>query len=267
MENYKRVRVDPFYGASGRAYGRLNPPSRFSGIYGASGSGASRVVAVRYGRRRPGRRTGPGFTRRVGFYGRFGTGRGNNAQIEKKFYDTALTLGATALLASTTNATGQLNVGLLQNATATGRVGQKITLKSIQIKLACTLAAGAVDTDIAHIWLVQDTQCNGAAATAADVFVAVGAVGNQMRNVENGARFKILKHFVFRMNADAGVAAAFGGDFQQQECFLQCNIPVTYNAATGAITEIKTNNLFFVYGSTAATATTSGVARLRYTDR
>lgn len=231
---------------------------------------ARRVLAQRRGSRMPwgrGRPTRAGYTRRVGMYGRFGTGRSQNAQIEKKFYDTTITLGVSAGVASTTQATGALNLTLPQNTSANGRIGQKIVVKSIQVNLAYTLPAGAIDTDIHHIFLIQDTQANGALPAITDVFVAGPNLGNQLREMANGARFKMLKHFEVRLNADAGVAAAFGGDLQQEKCFIKCNIPITYNSTAGAIGEIRSNNLFFVYGSIASSTTVTGAARLRYTDR
>jgi len=200
-------------------------------------------------------------------YGRFGTGRRPGAQVEKKFYDTTLALPAGGLSASTSQATGQINLTLAQGTGVSARIGQKIIIKSIQIKLTATLAAGAVDTDNVHVWLVQDSQCNGANAASTLVFDNVGPVGSQLRNIENGARFRILKHFVFQLNADAGVAAAFGGDEQQQDCYIKCNIPIVYNSTAGAIAEIRSNNLFMVWGMTAATATVAGRARIRYTDQ
>lgn len=213
-----------------------------------------------------GRRVGAGYTRRVGMYGRFGTGRGNNAQVEKKFYDTVLALGATAGLASTTQATGAVNLTLPQNTTANGRIGQKIVIKSIQMKLSFGLAAGATDNDLYHFYLVQDTQANGALPAMSDMFDG-GTIGLAMRNIANGNRFKILKHIHVRLNADAGVAAAFGGDAQQQDFFMKCNIPISYNSTLGAVTEIRSNNLFIIYGSANGVATASGVCRIRYTDR
>jgi len=200
-------------------------------------------------------------------YGRFGTGRSNNAQIEKKFYDTTLALPAGGLQASVSQATGQINLTMAQGTGASARIGQKIIIKSIQVKLTATLPAGAVDADTMHVWLIQDSQCNGANAASTTVFDNVGPVGSQLRNIENGQRFRILKHFVFNLNADAGVAAAFGGDEQQQECFIKCNIPIVYNGAAGAIAEIRSNNLFMVWGSTLVTATVAGRARIRYTDQ
>lgn len=208
------------------------------------------------------------FSTRVPSYGRFGTGRGPRAQIEKKFYDTALAFGASGGVASTTQATGAINLTLGQGTSANTRIGQKIIVKSIQMKIHATLAAGATDNDNFHVFVIQDTQCNGALPAIGDFFDAGGGIiGTQLRNMANGARFRLLKHFVFVLNADAGVAAAFGGDNQQQECYIKCNIPITYNSTLGAITEIRTNNLFCIYGSTQGVATAQGPCRIRYTDQ
>lgn len=263
------------YRRTGRYTGGFRGISASGGMLNRYAFGGARAGAYTYRSRYPrygmrsryGRRTGAGYTRRVGLYGRFGTGRSNNAQIEKKFYDTPLSLPASTGVTSTTQATGQIAVGIAQGTSASTRIGQKIIIKSIQVKLNATLAAGATDTDIVHVYLVQDTQTNGVQATYADVFDTSGDIGSEMRNMANSNRFKILKHFTFRLNADAGVAAAFGGDYQQDECFIKCNIPIMYNSNAGAITEIKTNSLFLLHGSNAGVATVTGNARLRYTDR
>lgn len=264
MENYsKRPRYNTFVRAMGRNVGPYNWGGRnWAGLRYRSGRPSL------MGRRYPGRYSGAGFTRRVGMYGRFGTGRQQNAQIERKFYDTTLVLGASTGVASTTQATGAINLTLPQNTSANGRIGQKIIVKSIQVKFRATLAAGATDNDHLHIWLIQDTQANGALPAIGDVFDAGGGIiGTQLRNIANGNRFKILNHTEFDLNADAGVAAAFGGDVQQKDYFIKCNIPLTYNSTAGAIGEIRSNNLFMVYGSPNGVATTDGVARIRYTDR
>lgn len=258
----KRRAYNPFAGVRANGYAGVGAMS--GNFYAGARAGTMVRSTVGYNQRRfyPGRNyraySAPS-------YGRFGTGRGPHAQIEKKFYDTVLSLGATAGLASTTQATGGVNLTMLQNATASGRIGQKIIIKSIQCKLSFGLAAGATDNDLYHFYLIQDTQANGAFPVMADMFDA-GTIGLAMRNIANGNRFKILKHLHVRLNADAGVAAAFGGDAQQHDFFLKCNIPISYNAAAGAIAELRSNNLFVIYGSANGVATASGVCRLRYTD-
>ena len=72
---------------------------------------------------------------------------------------------------------------------------------------------------------------------------------------------------MFRLSADAGVAAAFGGDYLQDECYIKCNIPIQYNSTAGAIAEVRSNNIFMLYGSIAGISTIAGNARIRYTDR
>jgi len=200
-------------------------------------------------------------------YGRFGTGRSQNAQIEKKFWDTALVLGASVGIASVSQVTGALNRGLAQGTNANQRIGQRIVIKSIQVKGTVTLPAGGTDTDLWDCWLIQDSQANGAGAAIADFFQAGGNLRDQLREMANGQRFKVLKHWAIDLNADAGVAAAFGGDIQHFECFLKCNIPIVYNGAAGGIAEIRSNNLLMIYGSSAGVATAAGNARIRFTDR
>jgi len=145
----------------------------------------------------------PGFTRRVGNYGRYGiTGRRGRAP-EQKYQDVVLTLAASTGSASATLATGcitQVGTGTDVNQ----RIGRKILVKSIQIKGDVSLGAGATPQDVFHIYVVQDTQANGAYATISDVFNTAGTyIGHAMRNLANSSRFKILAHRFVDMDANA----------------------------------------------------------------
>jgi len=238
--------------------------ARFGGV---SRSYSAPARTARYARRSFVPRAIPGYTRTAGMYGRFGVGVSQSGQIEKKFYDSALVLAASAGIASVSQATGAICLTLPQGTTASARIGQKIMIKSIQLKMSFFLPAGATASDIYHCYLILDTQTNGAHAGILDVFDAPGVIGEEMRNIANGDRFKILKHFNIRLDASAGVAAAFSGDSQQDDFYLKCNIPVTYNSTAGAIAEIKANSLFMCYGSVQGIANATGTARIRYTDR
>lgn len=267
MDSYsKRARTgfgNPFFGA--RAGGRAGVGTMRGNFYAGARAGA----AGRYRVRRRLAPIVPGYTRRVGNYGRFGTGRGRYSQIELKKHDLALTLGPTASagVASVSPATGNLTCNIPQGMDATGnRIGRKIIVKSIQLKLGFVLAAGATPSDSFFVYLIQDTQCNGALPVAADFFVATGGMGVQLRNLDNGRRFKVLKKFVADLQSDAGVAGAYDGAIQHQECYIKCNIPIEYGGTTGVITEVKTNNLFMVYGSPNGISVCSGNARIRFTD-
>lgn len=255
-----------FGGARAGGYARVGAGFRRRGAYAGARAGAMMRNTAGWGRSRiPG--VIPGYTRRVGMYGRFGTGRGPRAQIELKKHDLALTFAAGGATASTSPATGNLNCNINQGLAGSGnRIGNKIIIKSIQLKLDFTLGFGPAPADIYHLYLIQDSQCNGTLPVAADVFIAAGPMGTQLRTIENGARFRILKHFVVKLDSTAPGVGGGDGDYIQEECYIKCNIPIVYSSTTGVIAEVRSNNLFMVYGSSGGTATATGNARIRFTD-
>lgn len=255
---YKRNRTYGYGFRGARASGSMLVRPAFSG---ARGGVEVRVSGARYNRRRTYGRTG--YTRRAGFYGRFGTGRGNRAQIERKFLDTAYNFTADQTLENVGSA-----VLIPQGATQSQRIGYKCVIKSIQWRGVVTLPPGASGNDDVYIFLVQDTQTNGAAAATTDVWTGTGAA-TMLRNIQNGDRFKVLAKICLSLNANAGVAAAFDGDQKVFEGFLKCNIPLNFNGATGVITELKSNNLTFFAGSVSTddVMTVAFQARVRYTDQ
>jgi len=238
---------------------------RYGGYYGGYAAGPAAYFPKRIGKRRYRRRYGSrtGRTRRAGFYGRFGTGRGSRAQIEKKFFDTAYNFTADQTLENRGSA-----ALIPQGATQSTRVGYKCIAKSIQWRGVAVLPAGATGNDDVYLYIVQDTQTNGAAAAATDVWTSAAAA-TMLRNIENGDRFKILHKTCISLNANAGVAAAFDGDQKVFEGFLKLNIPLQFNGATGAITEMKTNNITVFCGSVSSddVISVSMFTRIRYTDQ
>jgi len=243
--------------------------SRVAGYYGAAAAGPyvynplrARGGRKRYARRKSYARTGR--YRKAGFYGRFGTGRGQRAQIEKKFLDTSITVTS---IDSTIENKGSI-VAIPQNATQNGRTGYKCVIKSIQWRGNIKLPAGASPNDDAYVYIIQDTQANGASPAAADIWTSTNA-SLSLRNIENGDRFKILNKTCISLNANAGVAAAFDGDQKVFEGFLKVNIPMVYNGATGAVTEMKSNNIMCWVGSVSTDDVMEFNCsyRVRYTDQ
>lgn len=210
-----------------------------------------------------------GLMRTSGFYGRF---RGGNFGQELKFLDNAI-----SFTFDSTNeipATGQLCI-IAQGDTQSQRDGRRVIVKSIYVNCLVTLvpAAAAQSSTMIYLWLVQDTQCNGAAATVADdntgIFTSSGtAPYAAVRCLANGNRFKILKHWIKKMESPAGVTGAFVNVSSQIQQYIKCHIPIEYDASatTGALTTIRSNNLFLVAGSSAADDLTSclGTIRLRF---
>jgi len=209
-----------------------------------------------------------GYARTGGYYGRFGRGG------ELKFLDTALSFTFDATLE--VPATGQLNL-IPQGDTQSQRIGRKVIIKSISLKgnMVSVPAAAAVAASTAYMWLVMDTQANGAAATAADantgVFTTNDAATAQL-TLANSSRFRVIKKWAWDFNAPAGVTTAYNRVSKHFNFYKKCSIPIEFDAAatTGAITTIRSNNLFLVAGIGGSLSDDevqmTGSCRIRYED-
>lgn len=187
--------------------------------------------------------------------------------IEKKFFDTNISFNIDAT--GEVPATGQLNL-IPQGATDSTRVGRKCTLRSIQARILMQYVPGAdtIGCTTTYVYCVLDTQANGAAAAATDVLTGTN-FALAMINLANSERFRILKKWIFKFQAAAGVQAAFGRDEQNIEWYKKLNLPLEFSSTTGAITEIKSNNIFLLAGSDTSTddeVVCSGTVRVRFTD-
>jgi len=209
----------------------------------------------------------PGYTRRVGFYGRY-----SGAAAELKFFDTAISFTADAT--AEVPATGQLSL-IPQGVTQSTRVGRKATVKSIYCHGYAQLQPGAsADASTMMVmYLMQDTQCNGAAATvsgATGIFTGTDLPTTNM-NLANGQRFKILKKWVIAFNPGAGVTTAYSKVIRPWTFYKKCQIPLEFDSAadTGAITTIRSNNIFLVAGTDGNSddqISVAGSCRLRFSD-
>ncbi|AEF58776.1 coat protein [Mosquito VEM virus SDRBAJ] len=205
----------------------------------------------------------PGYTRTGGTFGRFTGGPGS----ENKFFDTAL--GFSFDSTGEVPATGQLNL-IPQGVTESTRVGRSCILKSIQIKgrLRFDPGAAADSSTIAYLYLVQDSQCNGAAAAVTDVLTSATMAG-AIVNMDNSQRFRILKKWTWALNSASGVSTAYNTVDRAIDYYRKCHIPLDFSSTTGAIGEIRSNNVFLLAGSadTDDLVAFSGVARVRFSDK
>lgn len=237
-----------------------------------------------------GRRSGPpggykrrrtALPRRLRGYARIGGAyaRGNfgGGKKELKNFDVLGTLsiaGAsawtvpTATSITTLQNTGMVLAGLPQGTTQNSRTGRHIGVKSIHIKGAVVLPAGAQSSDIFYWKLIEDRQANGAMPANTDVFQVDVAPGFEFHNLDNSNRFKTLASGKIELAAGAGVATAFSGLELPIEIFkefkkLKC---VEMSSTAGALTEFKERNFFLMTGSFAGTVTFSGSSRVRFYD-
>jgi len=207
----------------------------------------------------------PGLTRRVGFYGRYQRSASSRygSGAEKKFFDTDINFNFDAT--GEIPANGQLTL-IPQGDTESTRDGRKAVIKSIQIRgnMVWLPGAGTTASSVAYFYCILDTQCNGAAALITDVFTSA-TMNQNLLNLNNSGRFRILKRWVIPQASGAGVSGAYGGNQKSIEWFKKCNIPVDWSGATGALTEIRSNNIFLMAGATTDDLQSfAGVARLRF---
>lgn len=203
----------------------------------------------------------PGYTRTGGFYGKYNRG---DSGAELKFFDTAQSWSFGTTMIIPTN--GQLTL-IPQGDTQSTRDGRRAFIRSVQLRGALDYNPGSNGYAAVHcfLYLVLDTQCNGAAAGATDVFTSATAHTSLM-NLNNSGRFKIMKKWIFYMEPQAGTTTAFNACRRQIEFFQRCNIKVDWSSTTGAISEIRSNNLFLLAGSDNANGLVafSGNCRLRF---
>ena len=217
----------------------------------------------RYGAGAVGKYFRPGFDRTGGSFGRY-AGRG----AELKFFDTALSFNIDST--GEVPATGQLCL-IPQGVTESTRVGRKCVIKSIQGKMQLLYQPGATGlaTTSGVIYVVLDKQTNGAAAAATDVFESGANLHLQFHDLANSQRFVVLKKMKYTMVPQAGVTTAYNNSMRVIEFYKKCNIPLEFSSTTGAITELRSNNVFLLAGCDANTDDLTAVignVRLRFSD-
>lgn len=213
-------------------------PSQIAKAYAKKKRGSGPGIAALKGR------IAKGYQRTGGFYGRFPP-----SGSEQKFFDTALSFNVDTT--GEVPATGQL-VLIPQGVTESQRVGRKCTINSITINglMATTYGASTTPGGMTTIYLILDKQTNGAAAAVTDVFTGT-AINNALRNLSNSSRFVVLKKWTHTWVPTAGVSAAYADVVKKLYWFKKCNYPLEFSSTTGAITELKSNNLFLIAGSSA----------------
>lgn len=212
-----------------------------------------------------GRRFVPGRDRTGGFYGRF-----SGSLAEQKFLDTNVidaTLAANMV---------HFNLCVIpQDNTESGRIGRKVTIKSIAFHGVLTLDAAVTSANTSNnirMMLVQDKQTNGAEFAATDLLDTNAILS--FNNLANSGRFRILHSDWIDLNTDGGVELgvlpSWGTKSIWVNFYKKCNIPIEYDntAVDGSIGTVRTNSLWMIFQTIDAERVgVSGIARVRYTDK
>jgi len=204
---------------------------------------------------------------------------------ELKFYDT--TLGFTAVAGPTDASGGEMDPSATSmiSTPAVGdgeqsRDGKRIIIKNVQIKGVLNKDAsedagnpngGAIVT----VYLVLDTQSNGAQLNSEDVFKnlsgSAGLAAQPLRNLLFGPRFRIIKSETFDFNtptsAEGDNLHSSAGLQRCFEWFQKMDMIVNFNAGTTAsIANVIDNSLHVIaYASNTSPAITLAYnARIRF---
>lgn len=156
---------------------------------------------------------------------------------------------------------------IAQGATENQRLGRKCTIKSIGFRYQVGLDgldANALVGDAYQIKLtvILDKQANGALGAAATIWQTATDI-NSFKLLANKERYRtLMEHehtFVpVAIASDGAGLISTGGQFAEGNWFHKCNIPLEFNGATGALTEIRSNNLLMFINITPISAQDGG---------
>lgn len=186
---------------------------------------------------------------------------------EMKFLDT--TQAYTSMTTAGSFAGRSLNL-IPDGTTDSERVGRKCTVKSVTVNGAYvmqTTATLAVGVNRGRFIIYQDKQANGGDITATTDILQTASV-DAHRNLSNMGRFRILADKKVSLNATVALAA---GTFEVIRPFsytVRTNIPLEFGGTTGAITELRSNNIgiLLIMEAAAPAIDVTYVARVKYTD-
>lgn len=210
----------------------------------------------------------PGRTRIGGNYGRYAPMGG-----ELKFFDVDLD---DSIVASGGTITDSVNK-IVQGVTEIQRIGRKCTIRSFNWHYRMQIGektdqAGPVSGDAVRVILYLDKQCNGA-VVAAVTDILETADWQSFRNLANSGRFNILMDKTHVLNYNTMASHGFAADtfdlanvIRDFSFYKKCSIPIEFSGTTGAITEIKSNNLGILILSSNGLAGFFSKIRLRFSD-
>ncbi len=214
----------------------------------------------------------PGYERIAGYYGRYN--RPGDDKPEFKFHDLDID---DAVIAQNGNIAKDSCNLIAQGVTESQRIGRKCTIKSINWRYSLSLPeqdAGGTpfNGDIIRVILYLDKQTNGATATVTGILESDDY--QSFNNLANKGRFRTLMDRTHDVNFMGGMASDNAAVVSQvateyeYSFFKKCNIPLEFDSTTGAITELRSNNIGVLLLSKAGAIVAFGSKmRLRYSDR
>ncbi len=208
----------------------------------------------------------PGATRIGGYYGRY-SGRGG----ELKFFDAVLDQAGVPTGGSILDSMNLIGQGVTEST----RIGRKCTIKSIfwryQVALPVQDAVAVPITgDTFRVIMFVDKQANGATAAVLDILETANI--HSFRNLANQNRFDILYDKLHNINyaamgSDGAGVMSQGKLVHNYTFYKKCNVVLEFDNTTGAITEIRSNNIGLLRISATGICDLLSQYRIRFSDQ
>lgn len=203
-----------------------------------------------------------GYLRTAGYY------HGSSGNNELKFVDSYNAFSVASGIGTVTDFTDPIETG----TTESKRIGRQITIKKIMLKGFIELDASThpQSTGWFRLMVILDTQTNGLRANTGDIWHDTATSGLlTYNNLSNKYRFKTLLDKTMTINASCydSVASEYGLVTRHFSYFKALSLPIEYSdGGTGAITEIRTNNIYIITVSAGTGMTVYMNRRTRFSD-
>jgi len=212
-----------------------------------------------------------GYYRRSGFYGRFaGAGATANSGPELKFIDSSID---DAVIASGGVIFPGVNL-IAQGVGPSERIGRKCVLKSVMWRGDLSLPEMDAQVtpnngEIIRLMVLIDKQANGAVTTPTTILA--NATIEDYMNLVNKDRFQVLYDKRHTLNyaglaSDGAGVVSSGQVLRWFKMSKKLNLPIEFSGATGAVTEIRSNNLVFCAFTIGTLAGIASRVRVRFSD-
>ncbi len=192
-------------------------------------------------------------------------------KLELKFHDLDIDDTAVAIGATISQVTC---VDINQGVGESERVGRKCTIRQINWRFNLTQISSSDQADppkgdVVRVILYQDKQANKLTAATTDILET--ADYQSFNNLSNKSRFRTLmdRNYTLGMDlsqTDGTNTGAYPEINITDAFFKRVNIDIEYTGATGAITEITSNNIGVMILSKNGTTQFSSKMRLRFSD-
>lgn len=205
----------------------------------------------------------PGYTRVGGAYGRSNPIARARGMAEKKYQDVDIDAVAAGAAGTFLNTGSFCLIG--QGTTKNTRIGNKINICNWNMHGVVYLPSSAtIVADTMRIIVGIDKQANGATAAVTDVLEV--AEYDSFRAMDSVDRFKVLKDKWITLNPQVSGAATGSINRHFKINIKNLNLPVHYSSTTGAITELRSNNLFVLLIAQVGNATMDMQSRVKFYD-